>query len=112
MHTRLKEVRKAAGYKQQDAAEAFGVSLGTYRNWEQGRVIMNGEQLIEAARLFNSNVDYILMTDVCAREFDMQRRELDQIFDELSAEGRAVLLDVARSLSLHISNDAQAGVYV
>lgn len=43
MHTRLKEVRKAAGYKQQDAAEAFGVSLGTYRNWEQGRVIMNGE---------------------------------------------------------------------
>ena len=41
MHTRLKEVRKAAGYKQQDAAEAFGVSLGTYRNWEQGRVVMN-----------------------------------------------------------------------
>ena len=29
MHTRLKEVRKAAGYKQQDAAEAFGVSLCT-----------------------------------------------------------------------------------
>ena len=56
MRTRLKEARKAAGLNQQQAAAAFGVSIGTYRNWEQGRVVMNGEQLINAARLFGTDV--------------------------------------------------------
>lgn len=63
MQTRLKEARKAAGYNQQEASELFGVSLGTYRNWEQGRVIMNGEQLVRAAKAFSTTVGYILMTD-------------------------------------------------
>lgn len=98
MQTRLKEVRKAAGYSQQDASKLFGVSLGTYRNWEQGRVVMNGEQLIRAAEAFDSTVDYILMTDVEVPEITQQQVELDAIFQELQAPARAVLLDVARSL--------------
>lgn len=98
MQTRLKEVRKAAGYSQQDASKMFGVSLGTYRNWEQGRVVMNGEQLIRAAEAFDSTVDYILMTDVEVPEITQQQVELDAIFQELQAPARAVLLDVARSL--------------
>lgn len=98
MQTRLKEVRKTAGYSQQDASKLFGVSLGTYRNWEQGRVVMNGEQLIRAAEAFDSTVDYILMTDVAVPEITQQQAELDAIFQELQAPARAVLLDVARSL--------------
>ena len=98
MQTRLKEVRKAAGYNQQEASEIFGVSLGTYRNWEQGRVVMNGEQLIRAAEEFGSTVDYILMTDVEVPEVTQQQAELDAIFQALQAPARAVLLDVATSL--------------
>lgn len=104
MQTRLKEVRKAAGYNQQEASEIFGVSLGTYRNWEQGRVIMNGEQLIRAAEEFGSTVDYILMTDVEVPETTQQQAELDSIFQRLHASSRAVLLDVARSLEVHIGD--------
>lgn len=63
MQTRLKEVRGAAGYNQREASELFGVSLGTYRNWEQGRVVMNGEQLVRAAKAFDTTVSHILMTD-------------------------------------------------
>lgn len=98
MQTRLKEVRRAAGYNQQEASEIFGVSLGTYRNWEQGRVIMNGEQLIRAAEEFGSTVDYILMTDVEVPEVTQQQAELDAIFQGLQAPARAILLDVAVSL--------------
>lgn len=98
MQTRLKEVRKAAGYNQQEASRLFGVSLGTYRNWEQGRVVMNGEQLIRAAEEFDSTVDYILMTDVEVPEVTQQQEELDSIFQCLDSRSRAVLLDVARSL--------------
>ena len=43
MQTRLKASRKHAGITQEEAADALGVSIGTYRNWEQGRVVMNGE---------------------------------------------------------------------
>lgn len=98
MNTRLKEVRKAAGYNQQEASQLFGVSLGTYRNWEQGRVVMNGEQLIRAAEEFDSTVDYILMTDVEVPEVTQQQADLDAIFQRLDSRSRAVLLDMARSL--------------
>jgi len=34
---RLTALRKELGIRQQDAAEKFGVSVATYRNWEKGR---------------------------------------------------------------------------
>ncbi|WP_085830318.1 helix-turn-helix transcriptional regulator [Collinsella vaginalis] len=104
MQTRLKEVRKEAGYNQQQASELFGVSLGTYRNWEQGRVVMNGEQLISAAAAFGSTVDYILMTDVEVPEVTQQQAELDAIFQRLQPSSRAVIIDLARSLEVHFGD--------
>ena len=98
MRTRLKEVRKSKGLSQKDAAQMFGVSLGTYRNWEQGRVIMNGEQLINAARLFDTDVDFILMTDV-DDEKERQLIELEQLYDSLNDDGRETLVIVARAIS-------------
>lgn len=98
MRTRLKEVRKSKGLSQKDAAQMFGVSLGTYRNWEQGRVIMNGEQLINAARLFDTDVDFILMTDV-DDEKERQLIELEQLYDSLNDDGRETLVLVARAIS-------------
>lgn len=92
----MKEARNASGLNQKEAAERLGVSIGTYRNWEQGRVIMNGEQLISAARLFGTNVDYLLMTDSGQ---DEDSTEILDLFDSMSEEGRDVLLVVARALS-------------
>ena len=101
MKTRLKEVRKSAGYSQQEAASLFNVSLGTYRNWEQGRVVMNAEQLIKAAALFDSTVDYILTADAEVSTEDRQLAEVDAILRKLTPAGRTVLLDVAHSLLVH-----------
>lgn len=102
MQTRLKEVRKAAGFNQQTAAEELGVSLSTYRNWEQGRVVMNGGQLISAAQAFNTTVDYILMFDADTPLVTQQQEELDSIFQDLNDSCRAVLIEVARSLATHM----------
>ena len=98
MRTRLKEDRRAAGLSQKEAAQLFGVSIGTYRNWEQGRVVMNGEQLISAARLFNTDVDFILMTDDVQETDELIKREINDLLDELNSDGREVLLIVARGL--------------
>lgn len=98
MKTRLKDARKAAGYSQKDAAEAFAVSIGTYRNWEQGRVVMNGEQLMGAAKLFSTDVDYLLMMDMPETSTEEQGDELVSIYSALSEDGREALLIVARGL--------------
>ena len=95
MKTRLKEARKAAGMTQQEAAVCFDVSLGTYRNWEQGRVVMNGEQIKSAAELFGTDADYILMTDTSPEQFE---EELVGLYRGLSDAGRAALLAIARDL--------------
>lgn len=98
MKTRLKEARKSSGLSQQDASEQLGVSLGTYRNWEQGRVVMNGEQLIAAARLYNTTVDFILMTD-SSDIGDEQEDELIDLYRSLSDDSKEAVLVVARTLA-------------
>lgn len=98
MKTRLKEARKSSSLSQQDASEQLGVSLGTYRNWEQGRVVMNGEQLIAAARLYNTTVDFILMTD--SNDIgDEQEDELIDLYRSLSDDSKEAVLVVARTLA-------------
>lgn len=99
MQTRLKEARKGAGFSQQEAAVALKVSIGTYRNWEQGRVIMNGEQLIKASQLFSATVDFILMTDTGAASAKNPEDELMALYNDLDADGREALLIVARGLA-------------
>lgn len=102
METRLKEARKAAGLNQRESAKELGVSLGTYRNWEQGRVVMNGEQLMSAATLFNTTVDFILMTDADTNEdtkAQRQKSELSSIYDSIDEDGRRALMTFARALA-------------
>ena len=59
---------------------------------------MNGEQLINAARLFDTDVDFILMTDV-DDEKERQFIELEQLYDSLNDDGRETLVLVARAIS-------------
>ena len=98
MKTRLKEARKSSGLSQQDACKQLGVSIGTYRNWEQGRVVMNGEQLISAAKLYNTTVDFILMTDSNDAEDDREDELLDT-YRSLSEESKEAVLLVAKTLA-------------
>lgn len=100
MKTRLKEARKSSGLSQQDACEKLGVSIGTYRNWEQGRVVMNGEQLISAAKLYNTTVDFILMTDSTDAGDDREDELLD-LYRSLPEESKEAVLLVAKTLAKH-----------
>jgi transcriptional regulator with XRE-family HTH domain len=97
MNTRLKEARVAAGLNQKEAAQALSVSLGTYRNWEQGRTVMNGEQLVQVSKLFLTDVNYILMLDDIEPEIT-PKDELVEIYSQLDARGRETLLVLARGL--------------
>lgn len=104
MQTRLKKVRKHAGITQEEAATAFGVSIGTYRNWEQGRVVMNGEQLIAAAKMFDTTVDFILMTDTDLAVPLEPKEELVAIYDSMDSDGQRALLAAAHGLAQEFAN--------
>ena len=56
----LKKAREKAGYTQAQAAEAIGVSDGTYKNYEQGKREPNGEKMVTIANLFGVTTDYLL----------------------------------------------------
>lgn len=47
-------------FTQDDAAAYFGVSLSTYKKWEQGQGMLNGEQLRAIAQKYGTTVDYLL----------------------------------------------------
>jgi len=54
---RLKEIRKAAGVKAEDLAQAVGVSRPTISHWERGKVIPTNENFYLIAKFFNCSTD-------------------------------------------------------
>lgn len=56
----LKELRKKAGYKTQEIfANAFGRSLDTIQNWEQGKTWPPVNDFIELCDFFGCDMDYL-----------------------------------------------------
>lgn len=47
-------------FTQSDAAKLFGVSVHTYKKWEQGQGKLNGEILCNIADAFGCTTDYLL----------------------------------------------------
>ena len=60
MKNNLKQIREAQGLEQVEVANDLGLSLSTYRSWEQGARGLNGEKLIMFARYFKVSTDAIL----------------------------------------------------
>ncbi|MBQ7564159.1 MAG: helix-turn-helix domain-containing protein [Lachnospiraceae bacterium] len=58
--TKLKELRKALGYTQYDAAEALGVVRQTYSHYETGKRVPNSEILFKLAGLYKVSVDDLI----------------------------------------------------
>ena len=62
MQTKLKQIRELSGKTQSTVAHDLGVSLSTYRSWEQGQRNLNGKKLDMLADYFHVSTDTILGT--------------------------------------------------
>ena len=65
MENNIGEARRSyalsvGGFTQEAAASFFNVSLGTYRNWEQGIGKLNGEIMCAIADKYGCSTDYLL----------------------------------------------------
>lgn len=57
---RIREARKNAGVKNlKEAADMFGVSEGTWGNWERGDAFPGPEELLSIAEKFGVTFDYL-----------------------------------------------------
>lgn len=106
----LKEIRDASGKKQETVAADLGISLSTYRSWEQGSRRLNGESLVLLASYFNVSSDSIIGTMFADKKFqhktaqNAQHERLLCIFDLLNDEGQAKVFD-------YIDDLIQSGKY-
>lgn len=57
---RLKKLRLARGLSQQDVAEALGLKVNTYRNYENNDREPNSTVLIKLGAYFGVTLDYLL----------------------------------------------------
>ena len=57
---RLKEIRKASGKKQREAAEALNIKLRTYQGYEMQETEPSIKKLIALADYFDVTLDYLM----------------------------------------------------
>lgn len=82
---KLKEARKKAGYKTQEAfAEAFDCKTESVRNWEQGRTFPEIGTLFHLADFLDCDLDYLI------GRIDKPTHDLQFITDELRLSEEAV----------------------
>ena len=104
MENNIGDARRAyadsvGGFTQEDAAKYFGVSLSTYKKWEQGQGKMNGAQLRSIAEKYGVTTDYLLQRSQIMKRAvvsDPAERELVDIYRSLNAYGRDQLMVFAR----------------
>ena len=97
-------------FTQDDAAQFFGVSLSTYKKWEQGQGMMNGEQLREIAMKYDTTVDYLLgITEIDyavvelpseePKKLSSDETELLTLYRMMSPDMQRTLLETARNFA-------------
>ena len=64
MKTRLRELRLAYGYTQQDVANAIMCAPSTYAHYEKDERRIDPDTLINLSKFFKVSIDYILYNDV------------------------------------------------
>lgn len=57
---RMKEIRENAGVRQQEIADAMGVSKGSYSMWECGTDTIPLKRLNQFCNYFNVSIDYVV----------------------------------------------------
>ncbi|MBQ8615829.1 MAG: helix-turn-helix transcriptional regulator [Clostridia bacterium] len=60
MNKRLKKIREGRGVSQREVANAIGITISGYSNYEQGIREPSIEIIIKLCKFFNVSADYLL----------------------------------------------------
>ena len=60
---RLQELRKTAGYSQEQVAELLGLSRQAISKWESGQNMPEIEKLLLLSEIFNVSINFLIKND-------------------------------------------------
>lgn len=96
-------------FTQEDAAEFFGVSLSTYKKWEQGQGKLNGANLRAISDKYGVTTDYLLMKsdDIDALQAEPQPLDADEeriikYYRNMSEDDKEHFLHYAKAISNNV----------
>lgn len=115
MNLRLKRMRELKGLTQQEAADALGVKVATYRTWEQASVKITLENTCRCAALLDCSPN-----DICgwydehpedrpAPPGDPMAADLVDAYRRCTPERQGALLQSARDAALASGEAPQRG---
>lgn len=93
MGVRLKELRKKAGYTQDDLARKTGVSKRTIQNWEDGVSSIKSDRLKTLCEIFDVDAPYLLGYNNVKNETDIKVSVLDEALEKLHAINNMVSVE-------------------
>ena len=93
MKTKLQEIRKNAGYKSAKAfAEAHGINVRTYTNYEQGVRDIDVSTLWQLADIFECTIDELVGRKSPERSnADPVKRRINEAYDAMNEAGKRTL---------------------
>ena len=105
----IKFYRQNAGLTQKQLGKMFGVSYVTVSTWESGRTMPSPEIIEGLCVALHCRKEELLGFGYAGREKDMQRKVLNDYFDQLGEDNRHLLLVRAKEL---VNLEAEQGGYI
>ena len=68
MGEKIVELRKRAGWSQEELSERLDVSRQSVSKWEGGQAVPTVDKLLELSRLFGVSTDYLLKDELETQE--------------------------------------------
>ena len=100
----LKRAREAAGLRQDDVIEKLDITLGTIKNYENGRTEVPASKLIIMCELYGCTLDELLRpNEKCIKSKALEARM--KRIDTLPEYDKAKILSVVDALIMQASND-------
>ena len=105
----IKFYRQNAGLTQKQLGKMFGVSYVTVSTWESGRTMPSPEIIEGLCVALHCRKEELLGFGYAGREKEMQRKALNDYFDQLGEDNRHLLLVRAKEL---VNLEAEQGGYI
>lgn len=79
---RIRDLRKNAGYSQQQIAQKMHLSQGAISQWETGQTVPAADQLVGLSQIFGISVDELLGVKPTPKK-DAEQLEIERIRERL-----------------------------
>ena len=107
---RIREIREAKGWTQEQLAIAMSTTQQTIQRWESERTDVKSNQLKDLSRVLGVTVSYLLGIDegVDDDRLSVDERNLVELYRSMDADKRSTLIDTARAFAALSEKDGGA----